>query len=234
MDRLVEHALGQPERALRMLAAAGEPPARKLSVGRGRVPRMTESELKADLHRYLQVAREALVWKLDGLSEYDIRRPMTPTGTNLLGLVKHLACVELGYFGEPFGRPSVEPLPWWDDAEPNADMWATADESREQIVGLYHRAWAHADATIDALALGAVCRVPWWPEDRREVTLHRILVHVIAETHRHAGHADIVRELVDGAVGLREANPNVAPGDQAWWDTYRARLEQVAQAAAHD
>ena len=235
MDRLVEHALGQPERALRMLAAAGEPPARKLSVGRGRVPRMTESELKADLHRYLQVAREALLWKLDGLSEYDIRRPMTPTGTNLLGLVKHLASVELGYFGVTFGRPSDEPLPWFDnDAEPKADMWATAEESRDQIVGLYHRAWAHADATIDALALDAVGRVPWWPEDRWEVTLHRILVHVIAETHRHAGHADIVRELVDGAVGLREANPNMAPGDQAWWRNFRARLEQVAHEAAHD
>ncbi|HEY9391651.1 MAG TPA: DinB family protein [Mycobacteriales bacterium] len=196
---------------------------------------MTESELKADLHRYLQVAREALLWKLDGLSEYDIRRPMTPTGTNLLGLVKHLASVELGYFGVTFGRPSDEPLPRLDnDAEPNADMWATAEESRDQIVGLYHRAWAHADATIDALALDAVGRVPWWPEDRREVTLHRILVHVIAETHRHAGHADIVRELVDGAVGLREANPNMAPGDQAWWRNFRARLEQVAHEAAHD
>lgn len=196
---------------------------------------MTESELKADLHRYLQVAREALLWKLDGLSEYDIRRPMTPTGTNLLGLVKHLAGVELGYFGVTFGRPSDEPLPRLDnDAEPNADMWATAEESRDDVVGLYHRAWAHADATIAALALDAVGRVPWWPEDRREATLHRILVHVIAETHRHAGHADIVRELVDGAVGLREGNTNMAPGDQAWWATYRTRLEQVAQAAAHD
>jgi hypothetical protein len=81
---------------------------------------------KEDLHRYLQIAREALVWKLEGLSEYDIRRPMTPTGTNLLGLVKHAAGVEFGYFGEVFGRPSDEPMPWLDEsAEPNADMWAT-------------------------------------------------------------------------------------------------------------
>ena len=111
---------------------------------------MATSDPKADLHRYLQIAREALLWKLDGLSEYDIRRPMVPTGTNLLGLVKHVASVELGYLGDTFGRPSGEPLPWFeDDAEPNADMWATADESREDIVGLYHRAWAYADATID-------------------------------------------------------------------------------------
>ena len=193
---------------------------------------MTGSDPKADLRRYLQVAREALLWKLEGLSEYDVRRPMVPTGTNLLGLVKHVASVEAGYLGDTFGRRFDEPLPWFDDgAEPNADMWATAEESREQIVGLYRRVWAHSDATIDALALDAVGQVPWWPPERREVTLHRILLHMIAETNRHAGHADIVRELIDGAVGLREDNDNIAPGDQAWWDSYRGRLERVAREA---
>jgi uncharacterized damage-inducible protein DinB len=193
---------------------------------------MSGPDPKADLQRYLQIAREALLWKLDGLSEYDVRRPLTPTGTNLLGLVKHVASVELGYFGDTFGRPSGEPLPWFaPGAEPNADMWATADESREQIAALYRRVWAHSDATIEALPLDAVGHVPWWPADRSEVTLHRILVHVIAETDRHAGHADIVRELIDGAVGLRADNDNMAPGDQAWWAGYRDRLERVAQEA---
>ncbi len=193
---------------------------------------MTGSDPKADLRRYLQVARDALLWKLGGLSEYDVRRPLVPTGTNLLGLVKHVASVESGYFGETFGRPFEEALPWAaDDAEPNADMWATADESREQIVGLYHRVRAHSDATIEALALDAVGHVPWWPEDRNEVTLHRILVHVIAETNRHAGHADIVRELIDGVAGLRADDDNMAPGDRAWWDGYRSRLERVAREA---
>jgi uncharacterized damage-inducible protein DinB len=193
---------------------------------------MTEWDPKSDLRRYLQIARDALLWKLDGLSEYDIRRPLTPTGTNLLGLVKHVAGVELGYFGDSFGRPFPEPLPWdEDDAEPNVDMWATADETREEIVGLYHRAWAHSDATIDALALDATGQVAWWPEERRQVRLHQILVHVIAETNRHAGHADIVRELIDGTVGLRQDNGNMSPGDQAWWEGYRSRLEQAAREA---
>jgi hypothetical protein len=193
---------------------------------------MTGSDPKADLHRYLQEGRDALLWKLDGLSEYDARRPLTPTGTNLLGLVKHVASVELGYFGDTFGRPSGEPLPWLDnDAEPNADMWAAADESRDQIIGLYQRAQAHSDATIDTLALDATGHVPWWPADRNEVTLHCILVHMTAETHRHAGHADIVRELIDGTVGLRPGNDNMAPGDQAWWKAYRSRLERVAKEA---
>ena len=193
---------------------------------------MPASDPKADLHRYLQTAREALLWKLDGLSEYDVRRPMVPTGTNLLGLVKHLASVELGYFGETFGRPSAEPLPWFEeDAEPNADMWAAAEETRDDIVGLYHRAWEHADATIEALPIDAPGRVPWWPEERSEVTLHQILVHMIAESHRHAGQADIVRELIDGAAGLRDGNDNMPPVDTSWWQDYRERLEQVARDA---
>src|SRR3954447_21230257 len=97
---------------------------------------------KADLALYLQRGREALLWKLDGVSEYDVRRPLVPTGTNLLGLVKHVASVEAGYLGEVFGRPFPEPLPWLDsDAEPNADMWATAEESRQHVIDLYRRVW---------------------------------------------------------------------------------------------
>ena len=193
---------------------------------------MTASDPKADLHFYLQSARDALLWKLEGLSEYDIRRPMTPTGTNLLGMVKHVAGVELGYLGDTFGRPSGEPLPWLEDgAEPNADMWVTADESREGIVELYHRAWAHADATIDALPLDTTGRVPWWPSDRAEVTLHHAVVRVIADTHRHAGHADILRELMDGAVGMKKGNEAMPPGDSAWWGNHRSRLERVAREA---
>lgn len=185
---------------------------------------------KDTLHRYLQVGRESLLWKLDGLSEYDIRRPLVPTGTNLLGLVKHVASVEAGYFGEIFGRPFPEPLPWFEEgAEPNADMWATPEETRDDIIGLYHRVWAHSDATIAALSLEATGEVPWWPEGRRVVTLHTLMVHMIAETHRHAGHADLVRELVDGAAGLRAEATNLPDGDAAWWVAYHDRLEEAAR-----
>ena len=189
-------------------------------------------DAKATLHRYLQVGREAMLWKLDGLSEYDVRRPLTPTGTNLLGLVKHLASVEYDYFGATFGRPHDEPLPWMaDDAEPNADMHATIEESRDDILGLYRRANAHADATIEALDLDAEGHVPWWPDDVNPVTLHRILVHMATETHRHAGHADVVRELIDGEVGYRPAAPNLPDGGADWWAGYVARLEATARAA---
>lgn len=187
---------------------------------------------KTTLHRYLRTGRETLLWKLDGLDEYDRRRPLTATGTNLLGLVKHVASTEAEYLGNVFGRPTPESLPWFaDDAEPNADMWATADESTEDITALYRRVWAHSDETIETLPLDAPGSVPWWPEERRGVTLHQVLVHVIAETHRHAGHADIVRELIDGRVGLRRDVDNMAPGDEGWWRAYRARVEQAARAA---
>ncbi|TWD22674.1 uncharacterized protein DUF664 [Streptomyces sp. T12] len=188
---------------------------------------------KADLHRYLQEARDALLWKLDGLTEYDARRPMTPTGTNLLGLVKHVAGVELGYLGDTFGRPSGEPLPWLaDGAELNDDMWAAADETRADVVGLYRRAWAHADATIDALPLDTTGRVPWWPDDRAELTLHHAVVRVIADTQRHAGHADILRELMDGEAGERAGSNSLPSSDPAWWKAYRDRLERAARDAA--
>jgi hypothetical protein len=189
---------------------------------------MTEPDGKADLRRYLQEAREALLWKLDGLSEYDVRRPLVPTGTNLLGLVKHAAGVEMGYFGDTFGP---DQLPW-DESDPNSDMFARPDESRDFITGLYRRAWAHADATIEALPLDAVGHVPWWPAGRNTVTLHHVMVRLATETARHAGHADIVRELIDGATGLAAARSNLPPEDQAWWQAHHARVERAAREAA--
>jgi hypothetical protein len=194
------------------------------------VLRVTGLDAKADLHTYLQGARDVLLWKLDGLGEYDIRRPLTPTGTNLLGLVKHAATFELEYFGVVFGRPHGLPLPWLSDSEPNADMWATPDQRREEIVALYRRSWQHADETIAALSLDAPGRVPWWGEDGA-VTLHRIIIHMTAETQRHAGHADIVRELIDGDAGLLEGNDNLPSGYQGWWRDYRDRLEAGARTA---
>jgi uncharacterized damage-inducible protein DinB len=188
-------------------------------------------DAKRIIHGYLVRQREALLAKLDGLSERDVRWPMTPTGTNLLGLVKHVASIELGYFGEVFERPSDIPLPWFDnDAEINADMWATAEESRDEIVTLYQRAAAHADATIEALALDSPGRVPWWPPEREQVTLQQIIVHVTAEIARHAGHSDILRELIDGNAGDNDGN---VPDQTAQeWASYRLRLEEAAAQAA--
>jgi uncharacterized damage-inducible protein DinB len=185
---------------------------------------------KATLHRYLRRCRDDLLAKLDGLGEYDAHRPLTPTGTSLLGLVKHVATVEVGYFGEVFGRPS-DLVPDWSAEDPDADMWATAAETREQISKLHRDAAAHADATIEALPLDAAGAVPWWPPERRQVSLHQILVHMCVETARHAGHADILRELLDGTAGQRAADVSVPERTPEQWADYRARIESAAREA---
>ena len=175
------------------------------------------------------LGRESLLWKLEGLSAYDQRRPIVPTGTNLLGLVKHVASVALGYFGDTFGRPHGERMPWFEDgAAPNADLWVAEDETRDEIVGLYDRAWRHADATIEMLTLDSVGRVPWWPDERAAVTLHTVMVHMATEVHRHAGHADVIRELIDGTAGLRADSDNLWLPDDGWESQWQ-RLEAVAQ-----
>jgi uncharacterized damage-inducible protein DinB len=187
---------------------------------------------KTTLHRYLTTQRGQLLGKLDGLSEYDVRRPLTPTGTSLLGLVKHVASTQLGYFGEVFGRPAEREILWLaDDAEEDADMWVTAEELRAEIVDFHHYSAAHSDATIEALPIDAEGAVPWWPDERRRVDLHQILVHMCVETARHAGHADILRETIDGAIGIGANDPNVPGRSSAEWEAFRARIETAARNA---
>ncbi|MEU3397853.1 DinB family protein [Streptomyces filamentosus] len=190
---------------------------------------MIDTFAKDNLHGRLRRDREALLWKLDGLSEYDVRRPLTATGTNLLGLVKHVATVEARYFGEVFDRPSPEPLCRWQDSD-GSDQWAAVDETREQITGFYRRTWEHADATIDALPLDAPGRVPWWPEPHSRTNLFAVMVHVLGETLRHAGHADILREGLDGRTGLRAEHEGRI--DEEARAAHRAKLERAAGAAA--
>jgi hypothetical protein len=186
---------------------------------------------KATLVRYYRRERDQFRAKLDGLGERDMRWPMVPTGTNLLGLVKHVGSVQLGYFGETFGRPADVEAPWLqDDAEVNADMWVPAGETSAEIFEFWRTSCEHADATIDALDADATGRVPWWPADRDPVTLHQILVHMTVEMARHAGHADIVRELIDGKAGNNDRNLPDQTTDE--WAALRARIEQSAEQAA--
>ena len=183
------------------------------------------SALKAELHRKLETARADLLSKVDGLSEYDRRRPMTPTGTNLLGLIKHLAGLEYLYLGESFSRPAPETMSWVEDGSiwDGADMWATAEESSDYLIGLYQRASRHGDQTIAEFELDAPGVVPHWPEERRNTTLGVLLIRMVAETAQHAGHADIIRELIDGRGG-----PDQDLADAETWQTYLSRVQNAA------
>lgn len=189
-------------------------------------PPHAQGSITTDLMHYLQRTREHIVSTLDGLDEYAVRRPMTPTGTNLLGLVKHLASGELGYLGDCVGRPTPVALPWMDDGSvwDGADMWAKPGESREWVIDLYRTAWAHSDASIAELGLDAPAEVPWWPVQRRRTTLGHLLVRVVDETAHHAGHADIVRELLDGRGGADRDEM----GDAHYWEGYVAQIQAAA------
>ncbi|MEV7396754.1 DinB family protein [Aeromicrobium sp. NPDC092404] len=180
------------------------------------------NDIKHDLQAKLRDKRAALLASLDGLGEYDLRRPMTPTGTNLLGLVKHLVGVEHVYFGDSFDRTPPDVLPWNADGSvwEGADMWARADESSDDILDLYRRACEHSDTTIEQLDIAAPGRVPHWPAP--DTTLGYLLVWVLDDTAQHAGHADIVRELIDGRTGSDTATSDTD------WSTYVQRIQAAA------
>lgn len=150
---------------------------------------------KESLHASLNRHREVVLWKIEGLDDEQLRRPMTPSGTSLLGLVKHLGAVEYGWFCTTFGR-QTERLPFSDE-DPEADLRVTPDESSEHILAFYARARAAADQVIVELDLEDR-GTAWFGSD---VTLRWVLIHLVAETARHTGHLDIIRELIDGAVG---------------------------------
>jgi uncharacterized damage-inducible protein DinB len=150
---------------------------------------------KQSLHVSLDRHRDAVLWKLEGLDDTNLRRAMTPSGTNLLGLVKHLAAVEYGWFCQTFGR-QTEPLPDVEE-DPNADMRARPEETTQDILAFYGRARAAADRVIEELELDQT-GTAWFGD---AVSLRWVLIHMVEETARHAGHIDIVRELIDGMTG---------------------------------
>ncbi|MFE6483121.1 DinB family protein [Streptomyces sp. NPDC057757] len=149
---------------------------------------------KESLHACLDRHRNAVLWKLEGLDDERLRRPMTPSGTSLLGLVKHLGSVEYGWFRTAFGH-ETEPL--WFDPFAGEDMSADQGETTAQIVDFYGRARAAADRTITEGSLDDL-GTSW---NGATVSLRWVLIRVVEETARHAGHMDILRELIDGTAG---------------------------------
>jgi hypothetical protein len=151
---------------------------------------------KETLLAFLDNNRAVMVWKLDGLSEGDARRPMVRSGTNMLGLVKHLAWVERWWFEYNFAGREVD-FPWSDD-DPDADFRVEAEESIADIVTLYEVSVADSNEIIDSADLDDLAAVS---RDGVSRSLRWIVGHMVEETARHAGHADIVRELIDDNTG---------------------------------
>jgi hypothetical protein len=193
---------------------------------------VSEEFERETLTHYFTRSFDDLVSKVEGLDEYDARRPLTPSGTNLLGLVQHAGAVVLGYARLPWGRDLGRDLLWEDtDDEPDIDLRVLPTVTRDEVLRLA----ADARAAMNELLAGpldAPGEVPWWGP-RKAVTVHRVAVHVVAELARHAGHADVLRELLDGTVGMRPGDPNVIGRAQAELDERRARIETDARRASH-
>lgn len=188
-------------------------------------------ELKDQLLSYLNASREAVLWKAETLSDYDLTRPLVPSGTNVLGVIQHLACVELGYFVECFGQPVTQPLfaQINNNDDMDADMWVPAHTSTGDVLDFYQSAIASANATILALDIDAPASVPWWADEKRNTTLGRLLIHMNVETARHAGQIDIIRELIDGSIGDRKISPNLPPHDSQGWVTLLQKIQNAAE-----
>ncbi|PQZ88172.1 hypothetical protein CQ018_17150 [Arthrobacter sp. MYb227] len=187
-------------------------------------------ELKNQLHSYLTASREAVLWKAEALSDYHLSRPLVPSGSNILGIIQHLACVEFGYFVECFGQQANEPLLTQIDGsdDMDADMWVPTHIPTDEILQFYRRAISRANENILALDLDAPATVSWWAEEKRNTTLGRLLIHMNVETARHAGQMDIIRELVDGSIGDRKISPNLPPHDSQGWVTLLQKIQKAA------
>lgn len=156
-------------------------------------------EEKESLHASLDRHRDAVLWKLEGLDDEQLRRQLVPSGTNLLGLVKHLGSIEFGWFCETFDRPS-EWIPW-DPEDCDADARVRPDETTADILEFYARARSAADDVIMELSLDDQHPTVPGLGSGETVSLRWILVHVLEDTVRHAGQMDILRELIDGRTG---------------------------------
>lgn len=181
------------------------------------------------LLEYLSDARQAVIYKAQGLSDRLARKPLTATGTHILGVVHHLAITEYGYFAQCLGRSVEDPYiqNLLDAEDPQADFLPPAHLSAGEIIGLYQDSVLFSDAGIKPLPLDAPVEVPWWSR-RRHTTLEQLMVHMIAETSRHAGHLDIVREQLDGFTGLRPEAPNLPDYSAAQWAEQFESINRLA------
>jgi uncharacterized damage-inducible protein DinB len=163
-----------------------------------------QADERETLTSMLDFYRDTAVWKCSGMSDEDLRKVIVPSGWSVLGMVQHLAYVEQWWFQELFkGVPEKElpPVPWTDD-DPDADFRVQPDQTTESVLDFYKECCERSreitkDASLDDITAA-------WPEDRppeRRPNLRWILVHLIEETARHAGHMDVARELIDGSTG---------------------------------
>ena len=153
---------------------------------------------RTTLEVFLDYYREAVKGKVRGLSDEDARRQLVPSATTLLGLIKHLCRVEVSWFQHRLAQIPSEELPalrWID--QPDGDFRIAPEETVETLLAQYEEQCAVSRETAARFELDDAVPHPVLGE----VSLRWIYVHMIEETARHAGHADILREQLDGSTG---------------------------------
>ncbi len=138
--------------------------------------------------------RATILMKVEGLDDTALRRSLVPSGVTLLGMVKHLAMVERFWFQIVFAGADI-PVPWT-DADPDADWRVEPGETTAGIIALYREEAERSRAIVACADWDDLARRPGHTQ-----TLGWVLTHMVEETARHCGHADILRELTDGATG---------------------------------
>lgn len=152
---------------------------------------------RSALGAWLDSQRETILWKIDGLDDEQLRREIVPSGLCLLGLVKHLTAVEHGWFVVNFAATGESHM-FESPDDPDIDFHVQPDESTEQIVDGYRRAY---DRSREIYSRAGSLDVTFEHPRRGMMDLRWLMLHMIEETARHNGHADILRELIDGATG---------------------------------
>ena len=151
-------------------------------------PRLTGGE-RETLLALLQYQRSSLVRKVAGVDDAAARRQLVSSGTTLLWLVRHIAHAELLWIVHRFAGDDL----------PEGSGETRADDTIEAAVEAYRDTWVRVDAIVAAAPdLDELCRDTG---DESPVNLRWVLMHLLEETARHAGHADIIRELIDGDTG---------------------------------
>ncbi|MCW4466475.1 DinB family protein [Glutamicibacter sp. MNS18] len=188
-----------------------------------------EASRKARLRRYLDSARDAVLWKAEGLGEAQLRRPLVPSGTSILGVINHLAFTEFGYFSYCMSRPvdNDRAARLFASEDPMADFVVEAGFSGAEVLRFYREAITASDAAFDELPLDAPAHVEWWGENGH-TTLEHLMLHMCTETARHAGHLDLLRELLDGRTGMYRQNDNLPDYSPEQWQEHYDRVKDIA------
>jgi len=172
--------------------------------GSSRVLPPLEGDEATMLRSFLDLHRDTLRWKCAGLTSEQLARTLPPSDLTLGGMMKHLASVESGWFGGFAGRPQMPPFDTVDwEADPDWEWHTARDDTPEKLRSLFDESVRQSDVIIGEALAGPGLDGRSVETNRRgeHFSLRRIMLHMLEEYARHNGHADLIRQSIDGQIG---------------------------------